>query len=90
MLDLELVERYDIWYGDGRYHRFIEDNRNIYTERLIGDCFVFGDLILEILAVKNPEITTNLLNNSSVVIRVQANDVSVLFLGDLGREGGRN
>jgi len=90
MLDLELIERYEshAQAADGRYHLFLEKKKDIYTELHIGDRFVFGDVILEILAVKNPEITNNLINNSSVVIRLDTGNVSALFLGDLGFEGG--
>lgn len=44
---------------------------------------------IEILGIKNPEITSNALNNSSVVMRVSDARKSVLFSGDLGVEGGR-
>ena len=40
----------------------------------------------EILGVKNPEITTNAINNSSMVIKMQVNDTNILFLGDTGEE----
>ncbi len=44
---------------------------------------------IEILGVKNPEITPNYINNSSIVFRVSDDHKSVLFTGDLGVEGGR-
>ncbi len=43
---------------------------------------------LEVLGVKNLEITANPVNNSSLVLRVYDARKSVLFLGDLGVEGG--
>jgi glyoxylase-like metal-dependent hydrolase (beta-lactamase superfamily II) len=43
---------------------------------------------IEILAVKNPEIIPNGINNSSLVFRVSDEKKSVLFTGDLGAEGG--
>jgi beta-lactamase superfamily II metal-dependent hydrolase len=49
---------------------------------------------IEVLGVRNPEITKNAVNNSSIVLRVADADrrppqaKSVLFLGDLGSEGG--
>jgi len=43
----------------------------------------------EILGIKNPEITANAINNSSVVMRVSDDAKSILFPGDLGVEGGR-
>lgn len=42
----------------------------------------------EILGTKNPEITTNPINNSSMVIKMQINNKTVLFLGDTGKESG--
>lgn len=47
------------------------------------------NLQIEILAVKNPEITVNAENNSSVVMRVAGSGKTILFTGDLGVEGGR-
>lgn len=40
----------------------------------------------KILGIKNPEITTNAINNSSMVIRMQVNNKTILFLGDTGKE----
>ena len=48
---------------------------------------VDGNLI-EILGTKNPEITSNAINNSSLVLKVSDSNKSVLFTGDLGVEGG--
>ena len=46
------------------------------------------NLQCEILGTKNPEITTNPINNSSMVIKMNINDKSILFLGDTGKESG--
>lgn len=46
------------------------------------------NLKCEILGIKNPEITTNPINNSSMVIKMNVNDKSILFLGDTGKESG--
>ena len=40
----------------------------------------------KILGIKNPEITTNAINNSSMVIKMQVNNKTILFLGDTGKE----
>ena len=40
----------------------------------------------EILGVKNPEITENAYNNSSMVIKMNVNNKSILFLADTGVE----
>jgi len=53
-----------------------------------GDVFRFGTLAFEVLRMPDPSITTNFGNNSSVVYRMTAGGKSILFLGDLGEEGG--
>ena len=47
-----------------------------------------GGMNLKVLGVANPEIETNPYNNSSMVVRIWDKRRSVLFLGDLGIEGG--
>lgn len=42
----------------------------------------------EILGIKNPEITTNAINNSSMIIKMETKYNSILFLGDTGVESG--
>ncbi len=44
------------------------------------------NLKVEILGIKNPEITVNSGNNSSMVFKFFVNDKSLLFLGDTGTE----
>lgn len=46
------------------------------------------NLKCEILGIKNPEITNNAGNNSSMVIKMNINNKSILFLGDSGKESG--
>jgi len=55
----------------------------------LGDLFEIDGVRIEILGVANPEITQNACNNSSLVWRMSDAKKSVLFLGDLGVEGGR-
>lgn len=50
---------------------------------------VLDGVEFEILSVRNPEILSNPYNNSSVVVKVVDSTKSVLFLGDLGVEGGK-
>jgi beta-lactamase superfamily II metal-dependent hydrolase len=54
----------------------------------LGQLIEFQGATFEILGVRNPELTVNPGNNQSVVLRVDIGDKSVLFLGDLGVEGG--
>ncbi len=55
----------------------------------LGQIIEIDGITFKILGVKNPEITVNGVNNSSVVMRAWDSQKSVLFLGDLGVEGGR-
>ena len=54
-----------------------------------GDTYTFDGLTVRVLRVPDEAITANSINNSSVVYRVEAEDRSVIILGDLGEEGGR-
>jgi len=62
-------------------------NRNL-TELRLGQEFIVDGVRIEVLGVKNPEIHRNAVNNSSVVLRLSDGGKSVLFLADLGVEGG--
>jgi glyoxylase-like metal-dependent hydrolase (beta-lactamase superfamily II) len=54
-----------------------------------GDVFSLGDGVkLKILGDRNEKILVNLVNNSSLVFKISSKTKSVLFLGDLGVEGG--
>lgn len=57
-------------------------------EHAPGEVMTIDGLRIEILGIKNPEITGNPINNSSVVMRVGGGRKVVLFTGDLGVEGG--
>ena len=54
----------------------------------LGQEFWIDGIKIEVLGIDNPEITVNQLNNQSVVLRISEGDFSMLFLGDLGVEGG--
>jgi glyoxylase-like metal-dependent hydrolase (beta-lactamase superfamily II) len=53
-----------------------------------GQTFAIGPTRWEVLYVSDPTFTHNASNNSSSVLRLTAEGVRVLFLGDLGVEGG--
>jgi len=59
------------------------------TDMAVGQILLIDGVRIEVLGIKNPEFTQNCLNNSSVVLRVSDKAKSVLFLGDLGFEGGQ-
>ena len=60
-----------------------------YAELDEGRIIQIDGICFEIMGVKNPEITSNAVNNSSLVTRVWDSNKSVLFTGDLGIEGGQ-
>lgn len=59
------------------------------TEPLLGAVFNVDSAKVRILGIKNPELTMNSYNNSSMVVKVEDSQKSVLFLADLGVEGGQ-
>lgn len=65
----------------------LETGRTI-AEWTLGQTLEIDGIQIEVLGIKNPEITKNALNNSSLVWRMSDQTKSVLFLGDLGVEGG--
>ena len=54
-----------------------------------GDRCTFGEAEFHVLREPDLSITANCVNNSSTVFRVDVNGRRILFLGDLGIEGGR-
>lgn len=54
-----------------------------------GDVFTFGEMTFTVLRVADENmVSDNVINNSSAVLRLDANGKSMIFLGDLGVEGG--
>lgn len=54
-----------------------------------GDIYAFSDVKITVLREPDPAILKNIINNSTTVFRLDANGKSIMFLGDLGAEGGR-
>ena len=52
------------------------------------DIYNFGELRIRVLREPDESIKQNEVNNSSIVLRVEANELSLIILGDLGVEGG--
>ena len=65
--------------------------KNITTHKVhAGEIFKFGEMTVNVLREPDELITTgDPINNSSVVYRVETAGKSILFLGDLGVDGGR-
>ena len=67
-----------------------EKLRPEHIEPKTGDVFDLGSgAKMQVLQTWIPEETTNLINNSSTVFQLEADGVKVIFLGDLGAEGGK-
>ena len=58
------------------------------SELSIGQRLTFDSVNILVLGIKNPEITANPINNSSIAFRLWDATKSMLFTGDLGPEGG--
>jgi hypothetical protein len=67
------------------YDLFAQSNTEI-TPVALGQVDVYGELKVEILGVKNPEIIPNGVNNSSMLLRVSDGYKSIMFLGDMGAQ----
>jgi len=52
------------------------------------DVYRFDNITVTVLNDYNLELTSNPINNSSIVFRVDTGKTSLLFLGDLGKEAG--
>lgn len=72
------------------FFQIIESNKikDIIEEVSLNQIINIDNLQCEILGIKNPEITTNPINNSSMVIKMYINNKSILFLADTGKESG--
>lgn len=66
-----------------------EKVKEIVHEVNLNEAFAIDNIQCKILGVKNSEITTNAINNSSMVIKMQVNNRKILFLGDTGVESGK-
>jgi len=66
----------------------LRDMHRTAIELAVGADFIFDGVHFDILGIKNPELHSNYINNSSVVLRVWDAGKSVVFLGDLGPEAG--
>ena len=53
------------------------------------DVYTVGDAVFEILYSPDPDFSHNAINNSSIVFRMSLGGKTVIFLGDLGIEGGK-
>jgi beta-lactamase superfamily II metal-dependent hydrolase len=91
--DLEWVKSHGVGPQDTNpYEQFLEALRKAnqtLADLALGQEMKIDGLRLEVLGVRNLEITNNAINNSSLVLRVSDKSKSILFTADLGVEGGR-
>lgn len=64
----------------------IKENRH---EVNLNEKIKIDNVECEILGIKNPEITNNSTNNSSMVIKMKIHNKSIIFLADTGVESGK-
>ena len=76
-------------YSIMAFNQAVINSGNQVIDLALGENLYFDGIGIEILGVKNPEITANAVNNSSMVMRISSLDKTVLFPGDLGVEGGQ-
>lgn len=74
-----------------KFYQAIENQKinEIKSEPQIGDKITIDNIQIEILGINNPEITTNPINNLSMVFKLYVNNKSILFLGDTGEESSK-
>ena len=92
MNDLEWYKTYAeerAWEAERFYNALQNERIKGHVEEVKLNQIIDIDFIkCEILGVKNPEITNNAFNNSSMVIKMNLEESSILFLGDTGEESG--
>ncbi|HWE87363.1 MAG TPA: MBL fold metallo-hydrolase [Terracidiphilus sp.] len=67
------------------YDLFASSNA-VITRVSLGQANTHDEMNIEVLGVNNPEITTNGVNNSSMLLKVSDANKAAIFLGDLGVE----
>ncbi|MDP4185144.1 MAG: MBL fold metallo-hydrolase [Bacteroidota bacterium] len=90
-LSQEYYEKYETQYESFTrefYENLNKSGINVVNITEPGKILKIDKTNFKILSVRNPEITENPYNNQSMVIRVEDHLKSMVFLGDLGVEGG--
>jgi len=70
------------------FRKALKETGQRTVDMQLGQTLTIDNVEIQVLGVRNPEITGNAINNSSAVLKVWDKTKSVLFLGDLGVEGG--
>lgn len=89
---IEWYKQYDLnrAFEAENFYKAIQTDKikNKAKEVELNQKMMLDNISCEILGIKNPEITTNPINNSSMVIKMKVNNKSILFLADSGEESG--
>lgn len=91
-LDKELVKIHEPKSYDNllEYDTIISQSSILIVDAKLNDSFLLGQGVkMKVLGIKNIDITSNIVNNSSLVFKIESKSKSILFLGDLGIEGGK-
>ena len=90
--DLDWYKQYEVSRIEEieRFFTIIKNDKikDIVEEVSLNQIINIDNLKCEILGIKNPEITTNPINNSSMIIKMNIHNKSILFLADTGKESG--
>ena len=87
--DRSFIEQYEPAYlpSFDDFNKAIQGSK-AYKDININDTISIDGLKITFLAINNPELVSNPLNNSSVVFKVSSSSKSILFLGDAGVDEG--
>ena len=87
---LEWIQKYENSNADTfeGFNAAIKKADRNYINIKQGNIFYVDGIHIEILSNVNLDIKSNAINNSSIVMKFSDENKSVLFLGDLGTEGG--
>ena len=90
LLDYDLAQTYEPDFADNvkTFNDYIATVSDRFQSVTTGMVITVGNLSIEVLQAGDPTETENYVNNQSVVYRIGTAEEKVLFLGDLGAEGG--
>tara|TARA_R110000744_G_scaffold302163_1_gene411187 strand:+ start:6768 stop:7682 length:915 start_codon:yes stop_codon:yes gene_type:complete len=72
-----------------QYNNVVNHSQIPLIDVEVGETFLLGKgVIMKVLGARNDIVTKNAINNSSMAFKISGQSKSVLFLGDLGIEGG--
>lgn len=74
----------------GRFFKSVESaNISVIVPEMQTEISLGDGVLMEVISAGNLEIVQNAINNSSLVFKISSKSKSILFLGDMGRQGGQ-